>query len=117
MVNTFRLPGSGSEERARFNVDFYNQWAGIFGRNNWYDFDFIKVAVEHSPYKGSTELEARLLGIGLVITYVWDWGFTDGLVSMKDEIEANLKGVTGATTINDPYGVLDELADKPKSGV
>jgi hypothetical protein len=110
-MDAHRLPGSGQgEERKRLNFDFYNQWAGIFGRNNWYDLTLICVQTEYSPYKGSAELFVALLGFGLTITYVYDWQFTDSISSKRDEVIADLHAM-GATTVHDPFNELDKLEE------
>jgi hypothetical protein len=105
-----KLPGSGEgAERKRFYAEFYNQWSGIFGRNNWYDFTLIYFGVEHSPYKGSSEVSLGLLGFTLTMTYVYDFQFTDDMESRRDEILAGMKAATGATEVHDPFDQLKKL--------
>ena len=94
-----QLPGSAPGEKPkRFYVDFYNQWAGIFGRNNWYDLTLIKLAGEYGAYKGSCEIEISVLGLCWTFTYVYDPTFTENLKEMTAEFG---RSSTGDTDAND----------------
>lgn len=119
-MSIHRLPGSApGEQRRAISFDFYNQWSGILGRCKWYDFTLVNIEGEFSPYKGSVEFSLALLGFRVMVTYTYDWSFTDKMMSMKDEIVERLKAETGANEVRDPLGMLpgDDAYDKIMAGV
>ena len=61
----------------RFNLFAYNQWPGLFESSNWYDFTLVKIKGEFCPYEGHVELEIGLIGVTLMLTYVYDFKFRD----------------------------------------
>ena len=70
----------------RWFFDFWEQWSGIFRPGNWVDFTLIDITGEWSPYKGSCEFSAGLLGFHLRITYVYDNAADREALRMAEEM-------------------------------
>jgi hypothetical protein len=77
------------EDSQRWFVDWDEQWSGIFGRSNWYDFTLIDIEGEYAPYSGRYEFSVALLGVRVTITYVYDTSFNESLRKTVDEIKAS----------------------------
>lgn len=92
-MSVHRLPGSSPNEPDRwFDIDIYEQWSGLFSlTGNWYDFTFIGLSVEYSPYKGSCELEVSLLGVRVTITVIYDNTFTREMKRRVQELREKRK--------------------------
>lgn len=107
MVDSIRrVPGTGMDDKQqRWFCDLYNQWGAFLspGTQNWIDFTFVKITVEYSPYKGSCEIEAWLLGVGLCVTYLYDRTFNDEMDRRVEEMLADPKKLDDA---------IDELTRK-----
>ena len=96
-------------KRERFGCEIYNQWKDLFGDCNWTDFTVIHLGGEYAPYMGSVELSLGLMGFTVTLTYRYDFGPLDGVISLKDEIINDLKAEHPDIEIMDPLGVLDSL--------
>lgn len=57
------------DEYLGLHVTWLQQWTGLFGRNNWYDFDLVHLYVEWDRMLGGVELSAVLLGLGFTLRY------------------------------------------------
>ena len=64
---------------------------------------------EYSPYKGSVEATAGLLGFVATLTYTYDFGFVDKMTGLKDEVLAAFDAEHPGADVSDPLGVLDKL--------
>lgn len=82
--------GTNGEER-RWYFDFYEQWSGLFGGSNWYDFTLLNIEGEYAPYSGRWEFSLALLGLRVTVTYVFDHTFNRKMSAMVDEIKEELK--------------------------
>lgn len=61
---------SDADKGKRWFFSLYNQWAGLKGGCNWYDFTLI-IQWKFAPYKyGTCELEIGLLGLTMNVTYL-----------------------------------------------
>ena len=109
----------------RWFFDFYQQWSGIFRPGNWVDFTLIDIQGEWSPYKGSCEFSAGLLGFYLRITYVYDSAAdrealqrAEELLGIKPEdsfeaarTELEKSHLQEITTVGQLQTALEELAE------
>ena len=98
----------------RFNLAFYSQWKDLLGKNNWYDFTVFNLSGEYSPYAGSAEFNIGVLGLNWTLTYTYDFGPLDEMVSLKDKVLAELEAEHPGTEVIDPFNVLDELDNNGK---
>lgn len=57
------------------HFDFINEWRQVFGRWNWYEFDFVQVCLEKDNLDGMGEFRVIFLGLGFRI--YWEWGTID----------------------------------------
>lgn len=99
-VGTAPLMGTGPEDGGKaWYFTWYQQWSSLFSRGcNWYDFTLLKVQGEYAPYSGRWELELGLLGVNLVITWVYDDRFNREIVALAESIEAERTAV-GASDV------------------
>lgn len=72
-------------ERSSFS--FWSDWSAVLNprRHNWIDFTFISFQIEHSPYKGSSEVTIAILGLHVCFTYVWNEHALDDVRALRDE--------------------------------
>jgi hypothetical protein len=75
-MKSYPVRGTG-EKRKRCYATFYQQWSGLIGSHNWYDFTLVHVTGEFDPSTGRWECELGLLGLNLTLTYVYDHTFND----------------------------------------
>ena len=64
-------PRRGEERSTGFFFSAWQDWSDLFGECNWYNFTFIRVEYEVSPYTQRHKLNLALLGLCCRITYVW----------------------------------------------
>jgi len=88
MLENKPLKGSGTEKTTGWFFSFYQQWSGLFGRMNWYDFTLIKIQGEVSPFTGRFDLDLALLGFSINIQYVYDDSFNKKMQQEVADIES-----------------------------
>jgi hypothetical protein len=103
------------ERRQKLFFDFGEQWSALLGDYNWYDFTLIDLGGEWTPSTGRFEVVVWLLGVGMRITYVYDNSFNEEMLSMREQLEAEIKLRTGAE-VHDPFGVLHEISKRDNEG-
>jgi hypothetical protein len=86
-VTSRPVKGTGSEKRTGWFFDYYEQWSGLFGSSNWYDFTLIDIGGEYAPYSGRCELSVAVLGLRGTVTYVYSSKFNDDMHDLIDEIK------------------------------
>lgn len=66
-------PGVPPKERTRgWFAHFQSDWNSFLPGMSWRDFTFVNLRVEWAHYTGRFELQLVLLGLWLVLTYVYD---------------------------------------------
>ena len=93
----------------RWQFDWHNQWADLFGKMNWYDFTLIHIGGEYADYSDTIEVSLGLLGVSCTLTCRLRLDFVNEMASLKDVITARLNDEHPGVTIEDPTGVLDKL--------
>ena len=58
-----------SIEIGGFSVVWWQNWAEIFRRQNWYNFTFLRIEAEYAPYKDMVEVSVGLIGFNVCFSY------------------------------------------------
>ena len=70
-------------------IEFWNDWHQLFGKYNWYTFDFIKISAEKDEMIEGYELELKLLGLGVRIRV--NTNENNEIIQREKEVEQSAK--------------------------